>query len=332
MGVSMHFHRFAFSRALPGVALVLVAPGFAHAQNASPAPAPPPSFTALSFYVGGHQDDWELFRGNAAYQDLKSANARVVFVYATAGDAGMTNGWWEARERGAVAAVRKAVGPAPLTVDIAQFLGHPIVRYTSGNSASYFLRLPDGAYRSGKGYPAYQNESLSELRDRGKPVSAVDKSTTYRSWKDFWQTIQAIAEYERSRVPAVLHPKINAPDYFGADNSDASCKSQDACNRCDHPDHIAVGQALRQFVAGIYDRVWWVGYYSQTRPENLNGEDFSGKGEVFFAYAAAVLNESTMNGDPAPPNLWEWRAWGARDYFRIVGWDQPDPDRPMCGS
>lgn len=287
--------------------------------------------SALSFYVGGHQDDWQLFRGNAAYQDLKSPNARVVFVYATAGDAGNTKGWWEARERGAVAAVRKAVGPVPLTIDIAPFRGHPIVRYASGNSASYFLRLPDGQFGSGKGYPAYNNESLSQLRDSGKPVSAVDKSTTYLSWTDFWQTIQAIADYERSRAPGVLHPRINAPDYFGSENTSPDCRTRESCNRCDHPDHIAVGQALRQFVAGTYDRAWWVGYSSRTKPENLNGEGYAWKGEVFFAYAAAVLSETTSNGDPQPPNLFEWRSWGARDYFRSVAWDQPDPDVPVCG-
>ena len=219
----------------------------------------------------------------------------------------------------------------PLTIDIAPFRGHPIVRYASGNSASYFLRLPDGQFGSGKGYPAYNNESLSQLRDSGKPVSAVDKSTTYLSWTDFWQTIQAIADYERSRAPGVLHPRINAPDYFGSENTSPDCRTRESCNRCDHPDHIAVGQALRLFVAGTYDRAWWVGYSSRTKPENLNGEGYAWKGEVFFAYAAAVLSETTSNGDPQPPNLFEWRSWGARDYFRSVAWDQPDPDVPVCG-
>jgi hypothetical protein len=305
-----------------GISLIGLTAGRADAQSAP--------FTSLSFYVGAHQDDWQLFRGNAAHNDLSSASTKVVFVYATAGDAGLTDGSWEARERGAVAAVRKVVGPAPLTIDVAQLNGHPIVRYTSRNSVSYFLRLPDGAYRSGKGYPAYNRESLNQLRDSGNPVTAVDKSTRYRSWKDFWQTLQAIADHERSQVPAAPHPTISAPDYFGADNSFVDCASRDSCNRCDHPDHIAVGEALRQFVAGTYDRTWWVGYDSQKRPENLDGDGFDGKGEVFFAYANAVWNETTLNGKPETPNLWEWRAWGARDYARTVRWDQPDPDRPVC--
>jgi hypothetical protein len=198
--VSMRLHGLPCTRSLPGVACAVWAPDLAGAQADTLRPA-------LSFHVAGHQDDWQLFRGNAGFQD----NARVVLISATAGDAGQTDGWWEARERGAVAAARKVVGPLPLSVDIAQFLGHPIVRYTSGNSVSYFLRLPDGAFRSGKGYPAYHNESLSQLRDNGKPVSAVDRSTTYRSWKGFWETFRAIADYERSRMPAVTHPRISVP-------------------------------------------------------------------------------------------------------------------------
>jgi len=62
------------------------------------------------------------------------------------------------------------VGPAPLVVDVARFNDHPIVRYSSRNSTSYFLRLPDGRYRSGTGYPRIGTSRLSQLRDGGKPV------------------------------------------------------------------------------------------------------------------------------------------------------------------
>jgi GlcNAc-PI de-N-acetylase len=318
--------------AIVGCGLLIVTTRFAAAPAAQARSAQRATFTSLAFYVGAHQDDWLLFRGNAASRDLANASGKVVFVYATAGDAGQTNGWWEARERGAVAAVRRGVGAAPLTIDVARVNGHPIVRYTCGNSVSYFLRLPDGKYLAGTGYPAYNNESLSQLRDSGKPMTAVDKSTTYQSWKDFVQTLQAIMEHERSPMPAASHPAVNAPDYFGSDNSRQDCSSSDTCNRCDHPDHIAVGQALRQFVAGTYNRTWWVGYETQDRPENLAGADFARKGELFFAYASAVENETMLNGKPARPDLQEWRNWGARDYTRTVRPDQPDPDKPVCGA
>ena len=53
--------------------LVLAAPAalLLFLQGSAPRPAPPGGFTSLSFYVAGHQDDWELFRGNAASKDLK---------------------------------------------------------------------------------------------------------------------------------------------------------------------------------------------------------------------------------------------------------------------
>ena len=298
--------------------------------NPTPAQTPAAPYTALVFYVGAHQDDWELFRGNAAMKDLAEATTRVVFIYASAGDAGRTDGWWEARERGAVAAVRSGVGAAPLTIDHVRVNDHVILRYTSRNSASYFLRLPDGRYQFGTGYPATNNESLSQLRDTGKAISAVDKSTTYRTWADFHATLKSIMDLERGLVPSAAHPLVNAPDYSSVDNSHPDCQSSRTCNACDHPDHKAVGEALRQFVGGVYNRNWWAGYDTQNRAENLLAADFTQKGRAFFAYSAAVLQETTANGKPAEANLGEWKAWGARDYIRTVNWDQPDVDGPTC--
>jgi len=305
------------------------------ARAASPAlplqgPTPTAGYAALVFYVGAHQDDWQLFRGNAAMKDLADPTTRVVFIYASAGDAGRSDGWWEARERGALAAVRSGIGQAPVTIDHVRVNDHVILRYTSRNSASYVLRLPDGRYQFGTGYPATNNESLTQLRDTGKPISAVDKSTTYRTWADFRQTLQAIMDLERAAVASASHPLVNAPDYFGVDNSHQDCQKPGLCNACDHPDHLAVADALRQFVAGVYNRAWWVGYDTQARPENLSADDFTRKGRAFFAYSAAVLHETMANGNPVEANLGEWKAWGARDYYRTVSWDQPDAENPVC--
>ena len=72
---------------------------------------------AVAFYISAHQDDWQLFRGERAWSDVMSG-ATVVFVYVTAGDAGRRDGWWEAREEGALASSRLIVNqrrldPAP---------------------------------------------------------------------------------------------------------------------------------------------------------------------------------------------------------------------------
>jgi len=259
-------------------------------------------YTSLVFYVGAHQDDWELFRGNAAMKDLADPKTRVVFIYASAGDAGRTDGWWEARERGAVAAVRSGIGPAPLTIDHVRVNDHAILRYASRNSASYVLRLPDGRYQFGTGYPATNNESLTQLRDAGKAISAVDKSATYRTWADFHATLKAIMDLERGLVPSAVHPLVNAPDYVSVDNSHPDCQNPGPCNVCDHPDHKAVGDALRQFVGGVYSRNWWVGYDSQNRPENLPAPEFVQKGRAFFAYAAAAPRHA-RGQDAAPQEI-----------------------------
>jgi len=312
----------------PTVALlVLTLAPPAAAQDAAETDLP---VSSLTFFVGGHQDDWQLFRGNAAAADLAAPGTRVVFVYATAGDAGRTDGWWEARERGALESVRALRGPAPITLAVVERNGHPIVRYSMRNSESYFLRLPDGRWRAGDGYPSTGHESLSQLRDLGKPVSAVDGSTTYTSWEDFWQTLGAILEHERSRVPEAEHPWVHAPDYAGDDNASPTCDADSSCNPCDHPDHTAVADALREFAGGIYNRSWWVGYDTQNRPENLDGAAFTHKGAAFFGYAEGVAEETARSGRIRRPDLSEWRAWGARDYVRTVPWDQPDTDAPVC--
>jgi hypothetical protein len=271
----------------------------------------------IVFYLAAHQDDWELFRGEQAFADLQTPNLKVVFIYTTAGDAGRTDGWWEAREQGAVAAVRSALPKSPLKIEVAAFRSHPILRYTCGSSASYFLRLPDGDIRTGKGYSATGFQSIEQLRDSNKPVSAVDKSTTYTSWQDFCLTMKDILQSERTRARAV-HPRVNAGDYDAA------------CDPGDHYDHRATADALRSFAAGTYERVWWVGYDAQNRPANLNGVALENKKTVFFGYGAEVLVRTTLNGNPVQPSEGEWKLWGARSYHRVVPFNKPDPDKPDC--
>jgi hypothetical protein len=271
----------------------------------------------IVFYVAAHQDDWELFRGEQAFADLQTPNLKVVFIYTTAGDAGRTDGWWETREQGAVAAVRSALPKSPLKIDIAAFRSHPILRYTCHNSVSYFMRLPDGDIRTGKGYAATGFQSIEQLRDSNKPVTAVDKSTTYTTWQDFCLTLKDILESERTRAGAI-HPRVNAGDYDAA------------CDPDDHYDHRATADALRSFAAGTYERVWWVGYDSKNRPENLTGHALENKKTVFLGYGTEVLARTTLNGNPVQPSEGEWKLWGARTYYREVPYDKSDPMKPDC--
>jgi hypothetical protein len=276
-------------------------------------------YSRISFYVVAHQDDWELFRGEAAYRELISPTTKVVFIYTTAGDAGWTNGWWEAREQGAIAAVRSVIPRAPLTIDVAKFKSHPVVRYTSGNSVSYFLRLPDGNVKTGKGYPVTGNQSLAQLRSGAGTITAIDKSTTYESWADLWQTLQATVAYEKAQANAAV-AVVNAPDY------------DIRCNPGDHTDHLTTGNAVRMFVAAEADRVWFVGYDTKNRPVNLGSPEVSSKFNIFLAYSRATWVASSLNGKPTEIRLRESRDWSLRSYYRFVKRNNPDLSNPPCAG
>src|SRR4030095_10435487 len=63
---------------------------------------------AVAFYFGAHPDDWQLFMNPNAYYDVQMPSNKVVFVYVTAGDAGLGLGnggraqpYYLARENGA---------------------------------------------------------------------------------------------------------------------------------------------------------------------------------------------------------------------------------------
>jgi hypothetical protein len=119
------------------------AANLAFAQKQSSEVRVRPTYTALAFYVAGHADDWELFRGNAAYDDLEKPDTKVVFIYGTGGDAddGRMVGSARARRR---RGVRAAIGRP------AQGRRCPIRRspdyaiHVPEQREQYFLRLPDG--------------------------------------------------------------------------------------------------------------------------------------------------------------------------------------------
>jgi hypothetical protein len=256
----------------------------------------------VAFYVSPHQDDWQFFRGEQAWVDLRVPDVRIVFIYTTAGDAGQEDGWWEAREKGALASIRSVIPPAPLKSVVRTVAGHPITVWECGNSASYCLRLPDGV----------GTRSLSNLRDGVVPgLNAVDRSTTYHGWDDFVGTIRELLAMECSLVSA-RHPWVNAPDYDRRRNPR------------EHPDHEATGDALRAFLAGTYRRAWWVGHDAWRLPPNLDEAATLRKRKLFEAYSQTIVRETTANGRRIPPNETEWRWWGDRSYATLRQVDEPD--------
>lgn len=255
------------------------------------------------YYVTGHQDDAFLFRGEVLYADLHRIDTKVVHVVTTAGDAGRTDGWWEAREHGALAGVMATLSPAHLSSSAVQVstgsATHTISRYTCENSHSYFLRLPDGNTNN-SGFPSTGQQTLSKLRD-GEigSLSAVDGSEVYTGWDDFRDTLRAILTLERGGATNP-RPWINASDYDRAADPN------------DHPDHYATADALRMFAeADGYQRLWWVSYRTQELPPNLHGFALDTKRLLFYAYGYGIQRQI---GEP--PNDTEWAWWGAKSYSR----------------
>src|SRR6187397_3221411 len=104
---------------------------------------------SVSFYFGAHPDDWQLFMNPNAYHDVQKPSNKVVFVYVTAGDAGLGLGtggrsqpYYLARENGAKMSVKfmaDAARAQEIPIDsVASVSGHAIKRWLYRNTVSYF--------------------------------------------------------------------------------------------------------------------------------------------------------------------------------------------------
>jgi len=255
----------------------------------------------VCYYVVAHQDDWQLFYGQQAFADLSEPGSRVVFIYTTAGDAGLSEAWWRAREHGAVAAQTLPAGlEPPQNPDTVQIHGHQIAVYDSGSVVSYHMRLPDGNV-PGNGFPSTGHVSLERLQIGCiSQIAAIDQSTVYTSWSDFCTTLGAILDREASPRSAW----VNAADW------NWNCSPQD------HSDHKATANALRKvFCDGgnACHRLWFTTYSTKDRLANLAGEALRQKEMVWLAYKQRVepLADAAFL-------RWEWEAWGAKNYYRRV--------------
>ncbi|KAF0715099.1 hypothetical protein As57867_003557, partial [Aphanomyces stellatus] len=102
----------------------------------------------VDFYVTAHQDDHELFMSAPIYDGIKNPTTKSVFVYTSGGDAGETDGWYQARETGTLASSKAWINmfgiysPVP-TSSTVLLSGHNIQKITIGNTVHYFLRLSE---------------------------------------------------------------------------------------------------------------------------------------------------------------------------------------------
>jgi GlcNAc-PI de-N-acetylase len=252
--------------------------------------------TDVSFYIATHADDALLFRGDQLYADGHLYGSLVVHVTVSAGDAGRTDGWWQRREEGAVRALAAAQSPgAGVGGAVMRAVnGHQVARYSGSGWVAYFLRLPDGGLDNG-GFDSTGHASLGKLEVGSiRTLRAVDGTTTYRSWADLCATLRALCTAERT-AGTTAHPWINASD------------PDRTLNPGDHPDHYAVGEAVRSFaLQDGYQLAWWVSYAVRDRDTNLDGLDVATKRFPWETYGWQT----------GGPNEQEWGWWGPKRYDR----------------
>jgi LmbE family N-acetylglucosaminyl deacetylase len=266
------------------------------AGSSEPPYAATESTAAVEFYIHAHQDDWQLFMGDRAYHAFQGG-ARIVFVYTTAGDAGLDERYWQTRESAAQAAVDVIVGAGAWACAVQTIATRPIRRCAKGNAVSYYMRMPGGNGSDGMGYG---KGSLILLRDSARATTAVDGSTTYATWADFYTTLSAIVDFEANGT-SPLPFRVHAPDY------------DRALNPGDHPDHWVTADAVHAATGPRgWAMSWYVDYETRRKSINLTDSDHTIKQREFYAYddVMAAAGYETLKGES-----W-YQAWLWRTYFR----------------
>jgi LmbE family N-acetylglucosaminyl deacetylase len=237
----------------------------AHAQS--------PRTGSLDAVVVAHQDDWQLFMGDAVARRVQTGGP-VVFIYLTAGDDGRDSVYWATRERGALESTRIAAGTAAgdsaaHQCSIVKALEHAIRKCTIANTESYFFRLPDG-HRNGIGFARHSHQSLRKLRrKRIASISAVDGSADYKSWADVVSTVGALIGKGSTDRIVTVH------------TSDPSA----VVNPHDHFDHRMAGllvyDSRRQ---NRWNVAYYTGYALASRAPNRSEDQVRQKTSLFLAY------------------------------------------------
>jgi GlcNAc-PI de-N-acetylase len=241
------------------------------------------------FVVVAHEDDWQLFMGDAIVKRLRDGD-RAVFVYLTAGDNGRDSAYWKTRERAALESTKIAAGLSPRTIpqcEVVRILDHSIRKCDMLHATSYFFRLPDGR-RNGHGFASNGYGSLRRFHAGSIPtLGAIDGSTTYNGWDDLGATVSAIIASDSEVV------KVHTTDPSILKNPH------------DHFDHRMSGLLVSELRrARKWPVVYYAGYALASRAANRSSADVEVKTELFLAY-----DREMVVGNPA------WSAYHERPKF-----------------
>ncbi|KAF0689169.1 Aste57867_19341 [Aphanomyces stellatus] len=153
------------------------------------------SVTQVDFYVTAHQDDHELFMSANVYDSLKTKTTKSVFVYMSSGDAGQTDGWYQARETGTLAATKTWINLFGLYAPTAKketvtLSGHRLQKISIGNAVHYFFRLSEA--------------NLGSVLTANTPQAPMDQpGETYANADAVKAVLKAIVVAEATKVTKV---------------------------------------------------------------------------------------------------------------------------------
>ena len=275
-------------------------------------------------YVHAHQDDWQLFMSPSTYYDYQRGH-HLLFVYVTAGDAGQPSSYWAAREQASEASVQWLIGNnlsgssafASICYTDTTVVCHNMWRWSLERTVSIYMRLPDGN-SDGNGFPSTGFQALEKLRDGLIPtLSAVDGSATYNGWRDLYLSVAAVI---RTYTPYDATTRVNAPDF----NRTRQSFEGKTCNGCsDHPDHLAVADAVYNFTIGAgtpWARRFFIDYplgWADSRyPSNLGSGDYTLKKQLFLRYRDVMM--ALTGEDVYATQTTFWENIFQREYARTL--------------
>lgn len=242
---------------------------------------PAQEFQDVSFYIIAHADDWQLFMQPNAFYDLVRPGSKVVFIVTTAGDAGLNETFWKAREEGMKSSVRFCLAPhTTLTENAGIFVacGHSIHHWSVNDSICYFLRLPDGGI-GGNGFDSHHFKSLTKLfNGEIRTLSTVDKTAEYDGWSDLSSTLEGIIAHE-------IEPSASCRINFLNPDEKTNCN--------DHADHIATGKAIQNMkILNSLRQALFPGYNAENDSGSLNANELFWKTGMLAAYEKSVFDLS----------------------------------------
>lgn len=224
-------------------------------------------------FIVAHQDDDLLFM-NPTLDAAIDGNDPVTTVYLTAGDFGLDETYWGAREAGEKDAYAHMAGGSTWTNETVTLdLGDTQVNVASSyledqpDVRLYFMRLPDGF--DGEGSDTYGFESLESLWDGTiDTAGTVDGSARY-SAEQVQATLTALME---RHTPERIHIQDHTSEHTDIE----------------HSDHVHAAEFASAALGDYSDGtqvISYQGYITWGFEENVTGQELINAQETFAQYA-----------------------------------------------